>query len=287
MQIKIDNKSGFCFGVTNAIRKAEEELSRDEKLYCLGDIVHNDAEIGRLIKMGLVTISREEFYALRNCKVLIRAHGEPPETYEHARNNNITLIDATCPVVLQLQKRVKKSFGKLSDEGGQLVIFGKPGHAETEGINGQTGNKALIVQYPGDLEKIDFSRPVELYSQTTMTIKGLNELSEKIRQKAGTGALVRIHDTICRQVADRGPHISEFAARFDVIIFVSGKKSSNGAALFEICRSVNHNTYFVENADDLNTAWFKDAKTTGICGATSTPMWLMEEVARWIEHNIP
>jgi 4-hydroxy-3-methylbut-2-enyl diphosphate reductase len=286
MKIEIDKKSGFCFGVTNAIQKAEEELKLNKPLFCLGDIVHNDAEISRLSGLGLVTISRSRFFSLSECKVLIRAHGEPPETYEYAEKNNITLIDATCPVVLKLQKRVKTSFKNIARDNGQLVIFGKPGHAETEGINGQTGNRAIIIQTKEELEKVDFSKPVELYSQTTMPIARFAELAGLIRQKTGNKRSVHIHDTICRQVANRGPYLREFASRFDVVIFVSGRKSSNGAALFQICREANTNAFFVENTDDLKTEWFDGAKTTGICGATSTPMWLMEQVACWIEDHI-
>jgi 4-hydroxy-3-methylbut-2-en-1-yl diphosphate reductase len=284
MKIEIDKKSGFCFGVTNAIQKAEEELKFNKPLFCLGDIVHNDAEISRLSGLGLVTISRSHFFTLSDCKVLIRAHGEPPETYEYAEKNNITLIDATCPVVLKLQKRVKTSYKNMAKYDGQLVIFGKPGHAETEGINGQTGNRAIIIQTREELEKVDFSKPVELYSQTTMPIARFEELAGLIRQKTGNNNSVLIHDTICRQVANRGPYLRNFASRFDVVIFVSGRKSSNGAALFHICREANTRTFFVENTDDLKTEWFDEAKTTGICGATSTPMWLMEQVASWIEN---
>jgi len=286
MKTEIDKKSGFCFGVTNAIQKAEDELSKDEQLFCLGDIVHNDAEINRLSGLGLVTISREVFFTLRDCKVLIRAHGEPPETYEYAAENNITLIDATCPVVLQLQKRVKTSYKNIVRDEGQLVIFGKPGHAETEGINGQTGNQAIIIQSGEELTKVDFTRPVELYSQTTMPIARFNELAGLIREKTGNNRKVQIHDTICRQVANRGPHLKDFTTRFDIVIFVSGKKSSNGAALYQICKETNPNTFFVENADDLKMEWFDGSKNAGICGATSTPMWLMEQVARWIEDHI-
>jgi 4-hydroxy-3-methylbut-2-enyl diphosphate reductase len=218
--------------------------------------------------------------------VLIRAHGEPPETYAYAKKNNIILVDATCPVVLKLQTRVKTSFRNITREKGQLVIFGKIGHAETEGINGQTGNKAIIIQNKEELDKIDFSRPIVLYSQTTMPIDLFREVSELIRQRALKEENVRIHDTICRQVTNRGPHLKNFASRFDVIIFVSGKKSSNGVALFKVCHEANPRTYFAENTGDLKKEWFNEARTTGICGATSTPMWLMEQVARWIEENI-
>jgi 4-hydroxy-3-methylbut-2-en-1-yl diphosphate reductase len=286
MKIEIDKASGFCFGVTNAIRKAEDELIANESLFCLGDIVHNDAEVGRLKSMGMKTITRDEYFTLRNCKVLIRAHGEPPETYEYAARNNIILLDATCPVVLQLQKRVKSSFQNITKLNGQLILFGKPGHAETEGINGQIGNKAIVIPKKEDIDKIDFTRPIELFCQTTMPIVQFMELAEMIRHRAGDNPHVNIHDTICRQVANRGPHITEFAAKFDVIIFVAGKKSSNGAALFEICQQRNKNSFYVENPDHIRKEWFMGAKSTGICGATSTPRWLMEQVAAWIQENV-
>jgi 4-hydroxy-3-methylbut-2-en-1-yl diphosphate reductase len=286
MKIEIDKKSGFCFGVTCAIQKAENELKSGERLYCLGDIVHNDREIDRLERTGLVTISRSRYFTLKDCKVLIRAHGEPPETYAYAEQNNITLIDATCPVVLKLQHRVKASYRNITREGGQLVIFGKTGHAETEGINGQTGNNAIIIQNKEELDKIDFTRPVELYSQTTMPIDLFGEVSDMIRQRAVDAGKVRIHDTVCRQVVNREPHLKNFVRRFDIVIFVSGKKSSNGAALYKTCLEANPRTYFVENSGELNQEWFEGAHTTGICGATSTPMWLMEQVARWIEEHI-
>ncbi|HPT30426.1 MAG TPA: 4-hydroxy-3-methylbut-2-enyl diphosphate reductase [Prolixibacteraceae bacterium] len=286
MIIEIDRKSGFCFGVTNAIGQAEEELAKQGQLYCLGDIVHNDAEIDRLRDSGLVTISREQFFTLQNCRVLIRAHGEPPETYQHARKNNITLIDATCPVVIKLQQRVKTAYRQLRQEKGQLVIFGKMGHAETEGLNGQVGNRAIIVQNKEELDIIDFERPIELFSQTTMSVAALQEVAGIINRKASDPEKVKIHDTICRQVANRGPHLRVFAGRFDVVIFVSGKKSSNGAALFQICREANPNSHFVEGPAGLEAKWFDGAASTGICGATSTPMWLMEATAREIERLI-
>jgi len=281
MKIEIDRKSGFCFGVTNAIEKAEAALSETNQLFCLGDIVHNDAEIGRLKQAGLVTITREQFHTLQNCRVLIRAHGEPPETYEYARKNNISLIDATCPVVLKLQARVRTAFNDLSK--GQLVIFGKTGHAETIGINGQIGYKAIIIQGKEDLNKIDFEKPLKLFSQTTMPIDDFRELAGLIRDKSANLEKTGIHDTICRQVANRGPHLEEFSLRFDVIIFVSGRKSSNGAALFKICKEANPCSFFVEGPENLEADWFKGIRSAGICGATSTPRWLMEDTAREIE----
>lgn len=286
MRIEIDDKSGFCFGVINAIQKAESELSENSTLYCLGDIVHNDSEIERLTKMGMITLTKEQFFRMKNCMVLIRAHGEPPETYEYAKKNNITLMDATCPVVLRLQNRVKTSFQSIRHENGQLLFFGKPGHAETVGINGQIGYQSILIRGKEDLDKVDFTRPVELYSQTTMPIAEFHEIADLIREKAGDNPKVRIHDTVCRQVANRGPHLMEFAGRFDVVIFVSGKKSSNGMVLFDICKSVNFNTYRVDGPSELKTEWFSGAGSTGICGATSTPRWLMESVATWIRENI-
>jgi len=283
MKIEIDRKSGFCFGVVNAIAKADQELSQQGTLYCLGDIVHNEGEIERLRGKGMVTISREEYFTMSHCKVLIRAHGEPPETYTYAENNHIELIDDTCPVVLQLQRRVKTAHRELSKVRGQLVILGKPGHAETVGINGQTGNQAIIVTSEEDLDKIDYSRPIELFSQTTMPIGAFNALTAIIRERAGDNQKVTFRDTICRQVANRGPHLQEFAARFDVVIFVAGRKSSNGAALFQICQAVNPHTYLVEGPADLEAEWFTGVSSTGICGATSTPRWLMEKVAGTIE----
>ena len=282
MKIEIDRKSGFCFGVINAINKAESELGNDGKLYCLGDIVHNDAEVARLKSLGMETITHEEFFRMRNCRVLIRAHGEPPETYRYALENQIELIDATCPVVLMLQKRVKSSFKNLSKEKGQLVFFGKPGHAETTGISGQIDNKAIVVRNKEDLEKIDFTRPIELYSQTTMSIESFNEMAKAIRERAGENQKVIVRDTICRQVANRGPHLREFAARYQVVIFVAGDKSSNGAALYAVCKSVNPHTYKIEDEAGLNPEWFAGIDSVGICGATSTPRWLMEKVAAGI-----
>ncbi len=278
MKTEIDSRSGFCFGVINAIQKAETELAKPGVLYCLGDIVHNEAEVARLANLGMVTITREQFFSMENCRVLIRAHGEPPETYDYAREHHITLVDATCPVVLQLQKQVKGSYQKLAPHGGQLLFFGKTGHAETEGINGQIGNRALIIQSPEDLDKADFSKPIEVYSQTTMPVEQFREVTELVLRRAGANPEVTIRDTICRQVSNRGPHLQKFAARFAVVVFVTGRKSSNGAALFAVCRKANPNTYRVEGVEDLRDEWFRDADSVGICGATSTPRWLLEAV---------
>ncbi len=278
MIIEIDQKSGFCFGVVNAIGKAEETLKNAEVLYSLGHIVHNELEVSRLQELGLITIDHNEFFRLKNCKVLIRAHGEPPSTYEYARQNNITLIDATCPVVLKLQKRVKKAGETMSLENGQVVIFGHEGHAEVTGLAGQVNNLALIIEHPDDYRKIDPERPVILFSQTTKSIDEFNKLSSNVQQWSKTGS-VESHDTICRQVSNRVPHLSRFARKYDRIIFVGGRQSSNAQLLFDVCRKNNRNSYFVSSPEDVLPEWFTGVETVGICGATSTPQWLMEQVA--------
>lgn len=284
IKVEIDKQSGFCFGVIKAIRKAESELEQKGTLYCLGDIVHNGAEVKRLSGIGLTTIAHDQYFKLKNHRVLIRAHGEPPEIYEYAKANHIELLDATCPVVLALQMRIKNSFEQIRKENGQLVIFGKEGHAEVIGINGQTGNRSIIVQTKDDLTKIDFSRPVALYSQTTMPIDRFKEIAELIAKNMKPGIRLEINDTICRQVANRQPYLEKFAAKYDVIIFVSGKKSSNGAVLYETCKKVNPRSYMVSLSEDIETQWFEHAETVGVCGATSTPNWLMEEIAAYIEN---
>lgn len=281
MRIEIDRKSGFCFGVVNAIKKAEQALDSLPKLYCLGDIVHNNMEVDRLSDLGLITIDHEQYFELSNCTVLIRAHGEPPSTYEHAKKNNIELLDATCPVVLKLQKRVAKSYD-LGDD--QIVIYGRKGHAEVNGLNGQIENRAIIVENCDDLDKVDFERPVTVYSQTTKSISGLKELEGSIEKKAK--APFKIHDTICRQVANRVPHLKEFAAGFDVVIFVSGKKSSNGKLLFAECKESNEQTFFISDIDEIDLGWFEKCSSIGICGATSTPQWLMEKVAKYLNNEL-
>ena len=286
MIVEIDKKSGFCFGVVKAITKAENELTDSETLYCLGDIVHNGEEVSRLANQGMVTISREEFFTMQNCRVLIRAHGEPPETYEYARQNNIDLVDATCPIVLQLQNKIRASFELQQQQNGQVVIFGKPGHAEVIGLNGQTGNQALIISSLDEVDKIDFTRPISLYSQTTKPLNEFRMLAELVKLRAGDKVPVEIRDTVCRQVSNRGPHLQEFAKRHDVIIFVAGRKSSNGQALFREVSAINPNSHFVASPLDLDTNWFRYASSVGICGATSTPMWLMEQVAEGIQKAI-
>ncbi|HSF55491.1 MAG TPA: 4-hydroxy-3-methylbut-2-enyl diphosphate reductase [Algoriphagus sp.] len=289
MQVTIDKNSGYCFGVEFAIKMAEDEMENSEQLYCLGDIVHNDMEVSRLRAKGLVVIDREQLQDLTNCKVLIRAHGEPPETYKTAIENNIELIDASCPVVLKLQHRVKNAFDKMERENGQIVIYGKKGHAEVIGLTGQTLEKAVVVMDDADLEKIDFNRPVTLFSQTTKSTKGFYQLSQKIedRIKSTKGELTEVdfnaNDSICRQVSNREPQLQKFAQDNDVILFVSGKKSSNGKALYQVCLGENPRSYFIENETELDPEWFHSGDKVGICGATSTPMWLMEQVKSYVE----
>lgn len=282
--IEIDPKSGFCFGVINAIQQAEKALETHKTLYCLGDIVHNGAEVARLNTKGLTTITHEDFKNLKNSTVLLRAHGEPPETYQIAKENNITIIDATCPVVLNLQKRIKLAHKEMLKENGQMVIFGKPGHAEVVGLLGQTENTATVISGMRDLQKIDFSRPIALFSQTTQNIHDLKTIQENISeetQKLGNTQF-SCHDTICRQVANREADLKKFAQKYDTIVFVSGEKSSNGKVLYNICKQMNENTFFVTNSTDLDKITFHRGKTVGICGATSTPKWLMEEIANKI-----
>lgn len=278
MIVEIDHKSGFCFGVQNAIAKAEETLDQGGILYSLGHIVHNESEVERLNDLGLKTISHEEFFGLANCTVLIRAHGEPPATYEFAKQNNITLIDATCPVVLKLQQRVRKAAEIMQSADGQVIIFGHLGHAEVNGLVGQTGNKALVVDHPDDIQNIDLSKPVVLFSQTTKAVADFRKLTENIKSQSQTGR-VEAHDTICRQVSNRVPPLSEFAIKYDVVVFVGGKSSSNAQVLYNVCKERNPESYFVTSPNDLNAEWFSGAKRVGVCGATSTPQWLMEKVA--------
>jgi len=278
--IEIDEKSGFCFGVVKAITKAEEELAKGETLYCIGDIVHNGQEVDRLTKMGLITIDHEQFAKLHNVKVLLRAHGEPPSTYETAKRNNITLIDASCPVVLKLQSRVKNAYETIQSPDTQIVIFGHIGHAEVNGLVGQTEEKAIVIENENDLYKVDLSKPVRLFSQTTKSLDGYNSLIKTVSEKIDKSVNFEHTDTICRQVANRMPNITIFAQQNDIVIFVSGKKSSNGQVLFEHCKTINPNTYIVSEADEVNSLEIDLTKKIGICGATSTPRWLMEEVAQ-------
>ena len=280
LKVEIDNGSGFCFGVTTAIQKAEEELAKGNTLYCLGDIVHNGMECDRLRQMGLVTINHEEMQKLHDVKVLLRAHGEPPATYELARRNNIEIIDATCPVVLQLQKRIKRQYDTNSIEptaNSQVVIFGKNGHAEVLGLVGQTEGKAIVIEQFEDVKQLDFSRDIYLYSQTTKSLDEFHRIIEYIQQHISPEATFKSFDTICRSVANRMPNISSFATKHDLILFVCGRKSSNGKVLFNECLRVNPNTHLIEGPEEIDSAWLQDIETVGICGATSTPKWLMEQ----------
>ena len=280
IQVEIDNGSGFCFGVTTAIKKAEEELAEGKPMYCLGDIVHNGMEVERLTAMGLITINHEQLKDLHDVKVLLRAHGEPPETYELARRNNIEIIDATCPVVLQLQKRIKKQF--LNNPDAQIVIFGKNGHAEVLGLVGQTKSEAIVIEHFDEVTRLNFSKDIYLYSQTTKSLDEFHRIIEYIQAHIQKGAIFKSFDTICRQVTNRMPNIARFAAQHDVILFVSGRKSSNGKVLYNECKKINPNSYHIEGAKEIDMNWFKDVQTVGICGATSTPKWLMEECKTFI-----
>lgn len=275
IQIEIDNGSGFCFGVTTAIKKAEEELAQGEKLYCLGDIVHNGMECERLRQMGLITINHEEMRELHDVKVLLRAHGEPPETYELARRNNIEIIDATCPVVLKLQKRIKEQYDANLQS--QIVIFGKKGHAEVLGLVGQTQSSAIVIENFDEVTKLDFSRDIYLYSQTTKSLDEFHRIIDYIQAHISPNAKFQSFDTICRSVANRMPNISQFAAKHDLVLFVCGRKSSNGKVLYNECLRVNSNTHLVEGPEEIEPQWLEGINTVGICGATSTPKWLMEQ----------
>lgn len=284
MQIEIDDNSGFCFGVTTAIKKAEEKLSDGGTLYCLGDIVHNGIEVKRLTSKGLKTIGHGEMADLRNAKVLLRAHGEPPQTYELADNNNIEIIDATCPVVLALQRRIKSQF--IQHPNAQIVIFGKKGHAEVLGLVGQTNQKAIVIESIDDVNKLDFTRDIYLYSQTTMSLDEFHRIIDYCQKHISPEATFRSFDTICRQVANRIERVKAFASRHDLILFVCGHKSSNGKVLFNQCLSVNKNSYLIESPAEINPDWLSGVETVGICGATSTPKWLMEECKKAIEKGV-
>lgn len=278
IKVEIDEGSGFCFGVVTAIHKAEEELAKGETLYCLGDIVHNSREVDRLKAMGLITINREEFKQLKNAKVLLRAHGEPPETYIIARENNIEIIDATCPVVLRLQKRIRQGYLADSDEEKQIVIYGKSGHAEVLGLVGQTDGKAIVIEKAEEAKKLDLNKSIRLFSQTTKSLEEFQEIVEYFKQHISPEATFEYYDTICRQVANRMPKLREFAATHDLIFFVSGKKSSNGKMLFEECLKVNANSHLIDNEKEIDPSLLQNVKSIGVCGATSTPKWLMEKI---------
>ena len=285
--IEIDNGSGFCFGVVTAIQKAEEEINKSGHLYCLGDIVHNSNEVERLQKIGLETITHDQLSQLHDVKVLLRAHGEPPQTYEVARRNNMSLIDATCPVVLQLQKRIRNTYlDTPDDKQPQIVIYGKKGHAEVNGLVGQTQGNALVIESVDEVDKIDFSRNIYLYSQTTKSLEGFKKIVDEIQHRVAGNVQFSSFDTICRRVANRIPQIKQFAQNHDVILFVCGSKSSNGRILYEECRRVNPLSYLISNETEINLSWLDGKEHIGICGATSTPMWLMNQVKDYLDSHL-
>jgi len=284
MIVEIDKQSGFCFGVQNAVAIAEKALLRGEKVFSLGPIVHNDKEVERLSALGLTSINHEEFLKLRNCKVLIRAHGEPPETYIIAQKNNIAIIEATCPIVKRLQSKIKETWLKTKKGNGQVIIFGKPGHAEVVGLLGQINNEGILVSGPEDFKKIDVTRQLHIFSQTTMSVKEYQNLTDILRKKMEENGVpdpdknLIINKTICGQVSNREPHLKAFAKKHDTIIFVSGKESSNGKMLYSVCKNINPDTHFVSSPEEIDKLWFKGKKSVGICGATSTPKWLIENI---------
>ena len=286
--IEIDNGSGFCFGVTTAIRKAEEELDETGHLYCLGDIVHNTAEVDRLASRGLETITHEQLEQLHDVKVLLRAHGEPPETYATARRNRIEIIDATCPVVLKLQQRINTTFngGEPGESTPQIVIYGKRGHAEVLGLVGQTQGQATVIENIDEIDKIDYSRDIYLYSQTTKSVQEFQHIVEEIKRRVEPGVTFRSFDTICRSVANRIPQIREFARQHELILFVSGAKSSNGRILFAECLDANADSHLISGEDDIDPLWLQGKQRIGICGATSTPRWLMQRVSDAVQQLI-
>lgn len=277
ISVEIDERSGFCFGVTTAIRKAEEELQRGAPLYCLGDIVHNGMECERLREMGLIAIDHEQFRQLRDVRVLLRAHGEPPETYAIARERNIELIDATCPVVLNIQKRIKQEYVTLSDQPKQIIIYGQKGHAEVLGLVGQTEGNAIVIESIKEIDRIDFTHDIYLYSQTTKSLDEFRLIVETIKQRIAPEVEFHYYDTICRQVSNRLDNIRRFAESHDLIFFVCGKKSSNGKVLYQECLKANPNSHHVEGSHEIDYSLIKEGLSIGICGATSTPKWLMEE----------
>lgn len=283
LDIEIDNSSGFCFGVINAIKQAEKQLEKGEKLYCLGDIVHNNLEVSRLEEKGLVTIDYDKYKTLSGNKVLLRAHGEPPAVYEFAKKHDIKLVDATCPVVLALQRKIKRKYQTTRDIDAQIVIYGKHGHAEVNGLVGQTDGNAIVIQSMEEVDKIDFSKPIILFSQTTMPIDGFEALIEYIQEHIDDGLLFEHTDTICRQVANRMPNIGEFASKKDWVYFVAGRKSSNGKVLYGHCKEANPNSIFISSPDEIVDPLPSWVESVGICGATSTPKWLMEKVAQKVK----
>lgn len=285
-KVEIDEGSGFCFGVVNAIHKAEEELAKGETLYCLGDIVHNSREVERLKAMGLITINHEEFSRLHDAKVLLRAHGEPPETYDTARKNHIEIIDATCPVVLRLQTKIKQEYTLNDNPNKQIVIYGKNGHAEVLGLVGQTNGEAIVIEKQEEAQALDLSKDIRLYSQTTKSLDGFQDIVKYIDEHISPEVVFKSYDTICRQVANRIPNIRKFAASHDLVFFVSGKKSSNGKMLFSECKKVNPNSHLIDSAEEIDHSLLAGIASIGVCGATSTPKWLMEEISEAIKSKL-
>ncbi len=290
MEVEIDRWSGFCFGVQNAVEITEKALLRGETVYSLGPIVHNDKEMERLSSLGLITIDHDRFMNLRDCKVLIRAHGEPPETYQTAGRNNITIIEATCPIVKRLQSKIRETWLRSKTDNGQVVIFGKPGHAEVVGLLGQTNNEGILISVPQDVSKIDVSRPVSLFSQTTMGVKEFSNIKTLIFNSMKERGVLdpvqhfKVNSTICGQVSNREPILKAFAKKHDTIIFVSGKESSNGKMLYSVCKSVNPDTHFVSSPEEIEKSWFTGKQSAGICGATSTPKWLIENIRDFVSN---
>ena len=283
MRVVIDDKSGFCAGVVRAISEAERALEQGGEVFCLGDIVHNRVEVQRLESLGLKTIEHSDLDRLSDCRVLIRAHGEPPATYSKAEARNLEIIDATCPVVAALQRRVKRAYEQMQSVGGTVVILGKRGHAEVVGLTGQVAEDAVVVECEADLEQIDFSHPIYFLSQTTQSVTLFNRICEVMKTRLADSSMLTVDDTICRRVSSREEHLRAFARSVDVVIFVCGRKSSNGKVLFEICREENTRSYNIEEAAEIDSQWFEGAESVGVCGATSTPLWLMENVAKEIE----
>lgn len=288
MNVETDKRSGFCFGVRNAVEIAEKALLNGEKVFSLGPIVHNDKEVERLALLGLISVDHEKFRELRDCNVLIRAHGEPPDTYETAARNNITIIEATCPIVKKLQSRIRESWLKTREDGGQVVIFGKPGHAEVVGLLGQTNGEGILISTPDNISLIDVTRPVYLFSQTTMGLQEYAMIRKMIHTRMKQSGIIDpehqfiVNNTICGQVSNREPHLKAFARKHDIIIFVSGKESSNGKMLYSVCKSVNPGTHFVSSAGEIDKSWFIGKRSAGVCGATSTPKWLIENISDYI-----
>ncbi|MDR0507140.1 MAG: 4-hydroxy-3-methylbut-2-enyl diphosphate reductase [Dysgonamonadaceae bacterium] len=284
--VEIDKDSGFCFGVVNAINSAEKELLADGELFCLGDIVHNSQEVERLQKKGLITINHSDLADMRDKKVLLRAHGEPPSTYEMANRNNIRIIDATCPVVLKLQKKIQQHYKDLDMTVSQIVIYGKIGHAEVNGLVGQTEGNAIVIEKKDDLDRLDFKKNIYLFSQTTMSLASFEEIVKEIKLRIKENVIFRSFDTICRQVANRIPNIRKFASQHDLVLFVAGAKSSNGKVLLSECEKANQKTHLISHPDNINHEWLKGVESVGICGATSTPKWLMEKIATEVYESL-